>query len=106
MLQADESAYIIIEDDVLIGPGVHIYVDNHKFDNPHQPIIDQGYYPSKDVIIRKGSWIGANCVILPGVTIGENAVIAAGSIVNHSVKPKTVVGGNPITTIKKTGTSQ
>lgn len=32
---------------------------------------------------------------MPGVTIGEGAIIAAGSIVTKSVKPKTVVGGNP-----------
>ena len=100
MLMADDFAEVIIEDDVMIGAGVHIYVNNHKFDIPAVPIIEQGYYPSKNVILKKGCWIGANSILLPGVTIGENAVIGAGSIVNHSIKPRTVAGGNPITYIK------
>lgn len=100
MMMADEFAKIIIEDDVMIASGVHIYVSNHKFDDPTIPIIEQGYYPSKNVILKKGCWVGANSIILPGVTIGENSVIGAGSVVNHSVKPRTVAGGNPITTIK------
>lgn len=33
--------------------------------------------------------------LLPKVTVGDNAVINAGSIVVHSVKPNTVVMGNP-----------
>ncbi|WP_400262021.1 acyltransferase [Sphingobacterium sp. SG20118] len=69
---------IIIEDDVMIGSGVHIYVNNHKFDNPNISIIDQGYYPDQQVVLEKGCWIGANTIILPGVTIGENAVVGAG----------------------------
>jgi len=100
MLMADEFAEIIIEDNVMIGAGVHIYVNNHKFDDPTIPIIEQGYYPSKKVTLKKGCWVGANCVILPGVTIGENAVIGAGSIVNHSIKTRVVAGGNPVVTIK------
>ena len=100
MLMADEYAKIIIEDDVMIGAGVHIYVNNHKFDDPTIPIIEQGYYPSKQVTLKKGCWVGANSIILSGVTIGENAVIGAGSIVNHSIKPRTVAGGNPVMSIK------
>jgi tetrahydrodipicolinate N-succinyltransferase len=32
---------------------------------------------------------------MPGVTIGEGALVAAGSIVTKSVRPHTLVGGNP-----------
>ena len=30
---------ILIEDDVMLGSGVHIYVANHRFDNPNQSLI-------------------------------------------------------------------
>lgn len=91
---------ITIEDEVLLGSGIHFYVHNHRFDNPNVLISEQGYFDSKEIIIKKGAWIGANVIILSGVTIGEGAVVAAGSIVTKDVLPKSVVGGNPAKLIK------
>ncbi len=92
---------IIIEDDVMIGAGVHIYVNNHRFDNINIPFIDQGYYPDEQVFIGKGSWIGANTIILPGVRIGENTVIGAGAVVTKSIPGGVVAVGNPARVIKR-----
>ena len=91
---------IVIEDDVMIGSGVHIYVNNHKFDDITIPIIDQGYYPDLPVILKKGCWIGANTIILPGVTIGENSVVGAGSVVTKSIPNNVVAVGNPAKVLK------
>lgn len=90
-----EETSILIEDDVMLGSGVHIYVHNHRFDQPDVPIIDQGHYPAEPVTLRRGCWIGANAIILPGVTIGENAVVGAGAVVTRDVPSCTVVAGNP-----------
>jgi acetyltransferase-like isoleucine patch superfamily enzyme len=92
---------IIIEDDVMMGSGVHFYVNNHKFDSLDVPLIDQGYYPDEMIILKNGCWIGANAIILPGVTIGRNSVVGAGSIVTKSVPDGVVVAGNPARIIKK-----
>lgn len=94
MLFADASAGITIDDDVLIGSGVHIYVGNHRFSDA-LPIIDQGHSPSRDVTLRRGCWIGANAMLLSGVTIGVGAVIGAGSVVRESVPDGAVAVGNP-----------
>ena len=91
---------ISIEDDVMMGAGVHIYINNHKFDRIDIPFIDQGYYPDQAVRIKKGSWIGANTILLPGVTIGENTVIGAGSIVTKSIPSNVVAAGNPARILK------
>lgn len=91
---------ICIEDDVMMGCGVHIYINNHKFDKTDIPLIDQGYYPDSSVILRRGCWIGANAILLPGVEVGENAVVGAGSIVTRSVPKGIVVAGNPAKQIK------
>lgn len=104
MLFADPSptgAEIIIEDYVLIGSGVHIYVTNHRFDNPNLPIFFQGHSESKMVILKKGCWLGANCIILPGVVIGENSVIGAGSVITKSIPNNVVAAGNPAKVIKE-----
>jgi acetyltransferase-like isoleucine patch superfamily enzyme len=106
-LFADPSnggAGITIEDDVLIGAGVHFYTNNHKFDNAKIPIIKQAYPPvsiDDRIVVRRGSWIGAGVIILPGVEVGENAVIGAGTIVTKSVPPRVVFVGNPGRVIKK-----
>ncbi len=100
------GAGIIIEDNVLLGSGVHIYTNNHEFSNPNVPIIEQGYPPTTEkniVVIRTGSWIGAGAIVLPGVEIGQNSIIGAGSVVTKSVPPRVVFAGNPAKIIKKIG---
>ncbi len=101
MLFATSDAKILVEDDVLVGSGVHIYVSNHKFDSTTVPIIKQGHSPSKDVIIKKGAWIGANTIILPGVVVGRNSVVGAGSVVTKTVDDHVVVAGSPAAVIKE-----
>jgi acetyltransferase-like isoleucine patch superfamily enzyme len=106
MLFADgriEGAEIIIEDDVLMGSGVHLYGNNHRFDSPDIPIINQGHYPSKPIVLKKGCWLGANVIVMPGVTIGENSVIGAGSVVTKSIPPKVLAAGSPARVVRTIG---
>ncbi len=91
---------IIIEDDVLLGPGIQIYVNNHKFELNGSSIINSNHTEPEPVTLRKGCWIGANSIILAGVEIGENSVVGAGSIVTHSVPREMVAAGNPAKIIK------
>jgi acetyltransferase-like isoleucine patch superfamily enzyme len=98
----EKECGIKIEDDVLLGPGVHIYVSDHSYKS-RLPIIDQGYSKSKEVVIKKGAWIGADAIILKGVTIGYNSVVGAGSVVTKSVPDRSIVAGNPAKVIKKLG---
>lgn len=96
-----EDAGIVIEDDVLIGSGVHIYISNHRFDNPGIPVINQGHDNPEGVLLKTGCWVGANCIILPGVTIGANAVVGAGSVVTKSVPDRVVAAGNPAKVLRE-----
>ncbi len=100
-LFADPSpggAGITIENEVLIGAGVHFYTNNHQFSDPSVPILSQGYPPTTNtnsIVVRHGSWIGAGAILLPGVEVGENAVVGAGTVVTKSVPPRVVFAGNP-----------
>lgn len=99
----DGGGEIIIEDDVLLGSGVHLYTSNHLFSSDLIPISYQGYPPATladSILIKRGAWIGANTIIMPGVIIGNNAVIGAGTIVTKSVPPCSVFAGNPGKIIK------
>ncbi|WP_336514155.1 DapH/DapD/GlmU-related protein [Pollutibacter soli] len=86
---------IVIEDDVLIGPGVKITSEGH----PLSPAERQSLIPGK-VHIKQNAWIGAGAIILPGITIGENAVVAAGAVVTKDVPAGTVAAGVPAKIIK------
>lgn len=102
----DELGTIEIDDDVLLGPGIHIYVDNHAFHDLSIPVIEQGHYPTKPVKVERGAWIGAGVIILPGCSIGRNAIVGAGSIVTKDVPPFSVAVGNPACVVKNLTTPE
>jgi acetyltransferase-like isoleucine patch superfamily enzyme len=97
------GADIIIDDDVMMGSGVHIYVTTHKFDDLSISLIDNGYRMSENVVLHKGCWLGANIIVLPGVEIGENSVIGAGSVVTRSIPKGVLAVGNPAKVIREIG---
>ncbi|MEP6624815.1 MAG: acyltransferase [Acidimicrobiia bacterium] len=85
---------------VTIGSRVRIaaYVvlvgENHVFDDPDVPIMDQGL-TSEGVVVEDDVWIGANVVVVDGVTVGAHSVIAAGAVVTRDVEPHSVMAGVP-----------
>lgn len=90
---------IAIADDVLIGPGVVLYSQNHRYADRDQPVREQGYELAA-VTIESNAWIAAGAIVLPGVTIGRGAVVGAGSVVTNDVAPDTLVAGNPARQIR------
>lgn len=90
--------FLTIEQDVIIGPNVSIFTENHLL-NDKVTIRLQGVRRI-GVIIREGAWIGANSIILDGVEIGAHSVIAAGSVVTKSVDEYAIVAGTPAKMIK------
>ena len=91
---------ITIGNNVIIGPGVKVFSENHNFSDPEILIKNQGV-TRNEVIIGDNCWIGANVTILAGVTIGPNSVIAAGAVVNKSMPGNVVIGGLPARIIKQ-----
>jgi len=101
MMYGHNEYPLTIEDNVLLGPEVHIYSANHRYENRNVLISRQGHVAKGSVIIREGAWIGGKVTILPGVVIGKHSVIAAGSVVTKSVPDYTVFAGIPAKKIKE-----
>lgn len=90
---------IVIGDDVIMGPQVKIFSENHNFNHPGIVIRKQGE-SRRGVVIGDNCWIGAGAIILDGVQISNGCVIAAGAIVTNSVCANSVVAGVPGKVIK------
>jgi len=89
---------IRIGSDVLIGPNVTIYSQNHRYQGVG-PVGGQGYN-SAAVVIEDLVWLAASVIVLPGVTVGRGSVVAAGSVVTKDVPPGVLVAGNPARAIR------
>ncbi|MDQ6481565.1 acyltransferase [Dyadobacter sp. LHD-138] len=90
---------ISIGENVIIGPGVKIFSENHIFSDPAVPIKDQGV-SRLGVVIKDNCWIGSNVTILDGVIIETGCIIAAGSVVTKSIPAMSIAGGIPAKIIK------
>lgn len=88
-----------IGNNVILGPGVSIFSENHNFSD-HRKFINEQGVTRKGVIIEDGVWIASGSIILDGIKIGNNSIIAAGSVVNKDVPPFAIVGGVPAKVIK------
>lgn len=91
---------VVIGSKTIFGPGVKLFSENHKFDNPDIPIFLQGA-TRRGITVGEDCWIGANVVILDGVHIGNRVIVAAGAVVNEDVPDNTIVGGVPAKVLKK-----
>ena len=98
------SAYVKIEDNVLIGSGCMLSDTDH-----HELVMEErgsGNVAHASIIIGKGAFIGARCIILKGVKIGEGAVVGAGSVVVKDIPDREIWAGNPARCIKKLATDR
>lgn len=86
-----------IGDNVLFGPGTHIYAATHPLE---WRIRAQWLESGKPVTIGSDVWVGGGAIICPGVTIGEKSVIGAGSVVTRDVPSSVFAAGNPCRPIR------
>lgn len=90
---------VIIGDDVIFGPYVKLFSENHNYQKVDISIVKQGE-TRLPVTIGNNVWIGTNATILGGVTIGEGSIIGAGAVVNKDIPPLSIVVGVPAKVIK------
>lgn len=91
---------IQVGQDVMMGPEVVVYTQNHAFGRTDIPMGQQGHEPEEPVVIGNDVWIGRRAMILPGVHIGSGVVVAAGAVVTKDVPDYAVVGGVPARVIR------
>jgi acetyltransferase-like isoleucine patch superfamily enzyme len=93
---------VTIGNDVITGPNIQIFSENHNFENNTLLIKEQGV-TKQHTTIGNNCWLGGGITILAGVTIGDGCIIAAGSVVTKSVPANSIVAGVPAKIIKTRG---
>lgn len=95
------SGTIVIEDNVFFGHNVCIITGTHDFTKFGSERIRAFPTFGRDVVIRKGVFVGSNVTILGPCVIGENSVIGACCLIHDDVPPYSVCHSNNSVTIKK-----
>jgi len=91
---------LTIGNEVRIATHSIIIPANHDYSDINKPIMYQKENRT-GIIIEDDVWIGANVKILDGIVIGTGCVIGAGSVVDKSVPPYSVITGVPAKIINK-----
>lgn len=85
---------VTIEDNVIVSQESFITTGSHDIQETMDLMI-------KPVVIRRGAWITTRCLILQGVEVGQNTIVTPGSVVNRSLLPEGIYGGNPAKFIRQ-----
>ena len=91
---------VVIGDDVFTGPYVYVTDQNHRYEDPEQPIGRQ-WPVNAAVSIGPGSWIGTGAIVLPGSVLGSNVAVAAGSVVRGKFPDQCVIAGVPAKIVRE-----
>jgi acetyltransferase-like isoleucine patch superfamily enzyme len=93
------SGKINIGKNVMMGPRVSLFAENHNFSRTDIPMKAQGVQRDQ-IDIEDDCWLASGSIILAGVTIGQGTIVAAGSVVTKDVPAYSVVAGSPAKVIK------
>ncbi|WXR63032.1 acyltransferase [Peptostreptococcaceae bacterium AGR-M142] len=85
---------IEIGNNVIFGPKVSIWSENHNFRSRFMVPYDDELI-AKPVIIGDNVWCGYDVKITPGTKVGEGAIIGMGAVIRGEIPPCAIVIGNP-----------
>jgi acetyltransferase-like isoleucine patch superfamily enzyme len=90
------TAYMLIEDDVFVGPGATMTNDDAMGRHGKGE-------PLRGPTLRRACRVGGGATLVPGVEIGEEAFVAAGAVVTADVPSRALVMGVPARVVRQVG---
>lgn len=99
-IDAEIYGDVTIGENVMMGPEVVIYTQNHRHELSDIPFGRQGFENVKPVKIGNNVWIGRRTMFMAGSGCGDNVIIAAGSVVTKVFPSNIVIAGAPAKIIK------
>lgn len=92
-----------IEQCALIAANCYLGGAQYVAERLDMPIMDQGAYSRKALVVGEGTWLGAAAVVLDGVSIGQGCIVAAGAVVVKDLPPYSVAAGVPAKILRMRG---
>lgn len=87
--------------DVMMGPNVHIFSQNHSFERTDIPMWKQGYKEDYSrTIIEDDVWIGQNVTFTVGRHVAKGSIIGTCTLLCKDFPEYSIIGGNPSKLIK------
>lgn len=83
------TSFMVIEDNVFVGPGV-IMMNDAEMDYKRGHTSEK-----KGPYIKVGARIGGHVTLCPGITVGREAFVVSGAMVTHSIPDFGKVAGVP-----------
>ena len=93
------SGRVVIGQNVMMGPRVSLFAENHNFTRTDIPMKAQGIQ-REQIVIEDDCWLASGSTILAGVTVGRGSIVSAGSVVTKDVPAFSVVAGIPAKVIR------
>ncbi|OSS44101.1 hypothetical protein B5807_11235 [Epicoccum nigrum] len=97
-LAIDDSAFVTIGKNVLIGPNTHFITVNHPTDVAAR---NKGGMFALPITVGNDCWIGARVTLLPGARIGDGCTIGAAAVVSGEIPAYSVAVGAPARVVRK-----
>ncbi|MFD1215475.1 acyltransferase [Microbulbifer celer] len=100
LLVNTRSGHVTIERDCFFGHRCMLLTGTHDYRETGAKRLKAVPDAGRDIVVKRGVWMGSGVTVLGPAVIGENAVIAAGSVVRGDVAANTIVAGNPAAVVK------
>jgi putative colanic acid biosynthesis acetyltransferase WcaF len=90
----DNLAKVIIEDNVCISQGAMLLCGNHNYNKSSFDLM------VGEIVLERGSWIGARALVGPGIRVKSHAVLSVNSVATNDLEPFSIYRGNPAIKVK------
>jgi len=94
------AGYLEIGDYTTLAPNVYVSDADHDYKDINIPIMAKGVTMNRCVRIEENCWLGLNSVVSGNLIIGRGSIVGANSVVLKDVPPFSVVVGNPAHIVK------
>lgn len=92
---------LTVGENVMIASDVMIMGGGHRFTRTDIPMTEQGELGKTELIIEDDVWIGTRVTILAkNIVIGKGSIIGANAVVTKNIPPYSIVVGNPAKVVK------
>lgn len=91
----DNLADVVIGEHVCLSQGAMLLTGNHNYKSTAFDLM------LGEIILEKGSWVGAQSMVAPGTIVRSHAVLSAGSIGKGELQPYTIYAGNPAVAVRE-----